>query len=260
MKFNAKLIERCARSVPGEQTVLLRREEIAREDGYSVHKALDEHPPGIPLSAYRDESGALCILQRDGLCHTLVTGSTGCGKSMRYLLNQLFDLDGRTSVIVADIKGELYRCTASYLKELYGEENVRLMDFIRPETSQILFNPIAEIAHRYREAELYPERTRQLRNEALSDLKKLFDQLFPVRSEKDQSWDEGARGFIYGIAVGLFEDMLLSKEQEEKTCRRRVLPEQINLEAISEVYYRFSYADDFDDRGFFTSRSDSDLV
>lgn len=260
MKFNAKLIERCARSVPGEQTVLLGREEIAREDGYSVHKALDEHPPGIPLSAYRDESGALCILQRDGLCHTLVTGSTGCGKSMRYLLNQLFDLDGRTSVIVADIKGELYRCTASYLKELYGEENVRLMDFIRPETSQILFNPIAEIAHRYREAELYPERTRQLRNEALSDLKKLFDQLFPVRSEKDQSWDEGARGFIYGIAVGLFEDMLLSKEQEEKTCRRRVLPEQINLEAISEVFYRFSYADDFDDRGFFTSRADNDLV
>ena len=116
MKINAKLIERCARSVPGEQTVLLGREEIAREDGYSVHKALDEHPPGIPLSAYRDESGALCILQRDGLCHTLVTGSTGCGKSMRYLLNQLFDLDGRTSVIVADIKGELYRCTAERLR------------------------------------------------------------------------------------------------------------------------------------------------
>ena len=260
MKFNARLIERCARSVPGEQTELLGIGDIAQEDGYSVHKALSEHPTGIPVSAYRDEDGELCILQRDGLSHVLVAGSTGCGKSMRYLINQLFDLNGKTSVIVADIKGELYRYTARYLKSVYGEENVHYMDFIRPERSEVLFNPFTGIAQRYLEAELYPDRVRSIRNEALADLRKLCDKLFPNRSEKDPSWDEGARGFIYGILVGLLEDMFLNREQEAKTGRRRVLPEQINFETVNEVFSRFEYGEEFNDRGFFETRDRDDLA
>ena len=140
MRYNTKLIERCARGVPGEQTMLLGIPEIAKEEGYTVYRAQTEHPLGIPVSSYRGEDGGLYILQRNGLCHVLVTGSTGCGKSMRYLANYLFNLDGKNSVIVSDIKGELYRYTASYLKKVYGEENVRYMDFIRPETSQIFFS------------------------------------------------------------------------------------------------------------------------
>lgn len=260
MKLNSKIIERCAKGVPGEQTVLLDIGDMVKEDGYSVYKAMSEHKPGIPVSSFRDETGQLNILQKDGFCHCLVAGSTGCGKSMRYLTNQLFNLTGNNSVIVADIKGELYRCTATYLKKIYGEENVLYMDFIRPETSQILFNPFTELAIRYLEAELYQKNTQKIRNEVLADLKKLLDKLLPIRSQKDISWDEGARGFIYGIAVGLFEDMLLTKKQEEQTGRRRVLPEQINFETISEIFYNFDYADTFDDRNFFSSRPDDDIV
>lgn len=211
MKVNPPLIERCAKGIPGEQTVLCGIKDVAKENGYSVHEAFAEHPVGMPVSAYRDGSGALQVVQRDGLCHALVTGSTGCGKSMRCLVNLLFNLDGRHSVIVSDIKGELYRCTAEYLKGVYGEDNVKYMDFICPEVSEALFNPIASIARAYRDAELFPGEEQRRRDEALSELKRLFDTLFPIRSEKDMNWDEGARGFIYGIAVGLFEDMLLTK-------------------------------------------------
>ncbi len=260
MRLNSKLIERCAEGVPGEQTVLLGTDDIAKEDGYTEFEAMSEHQPGTPVSAYRDKNGQLRIVQKDGFCHSIVTGSTGCGKSFRFLVNFLYNLTGKNSVIVADIKGELYRSTADYLKKLYGEENVMYMDFIRPETSQILFNPITELAKRYLEAELYPEDRQRIRNEVLSELKKLFDKLFPIRSERDISWDEGARGFIYGIAVGLFEDMLLTRRQEAKTGRPRVLPEQINFETISEVFYRFDYSDGFDDRNFFSSRPDDDIV
>ena len=260
MKFNATLIDKFARGIPGEQTQLLTAEEIAGEPGYNKYKALTGHVPGMPVSTFRDENGELYVLQRKGLCHALVTGSTGCGKSMRFLENYLFNLDGQNSVIVADIKGELYRNTAKYLKGVYGEENVKYMDFIHPKNSEILFNPIADMARRYLEAELYPEEKLCIRNEALADLKKLFDKLFPVRSKNDVSWDEGARGFIYGITVALFEDMLLNKEQEAKTGRRRVLPEQINFETISEVFYNFEYSGEFDDKGFFTSRDKNDLV
>lgn len=260
MKFNTKLIEKYAKGVPGEQTVLLGIEEISKESEYIKYKALTEHPLGMPVSAYREEDGELYVLERSGLCHALVAGSTGCGKSMRFLENYLFNLDGKISVIVADIKGELYRYTAEYLKGVYGADNVKYMDFIHPEASQILFNPVTDVARRYLEAELYPEMKQNIRNEALADLKKLYDKLFVIRSKRDVSWDEGARGFIYGITVGLFEDMLLTKEQEEKTGRRRVLPEQINFEAVSEVFYGFDYTDGFDDRGFFSSRDKNDLV
>ncbi len=260
MKYNAKLIDRFAKSVPGEQTVLLSVDDIAKEAEYTKFKALSSHEPGMPVSAYRGDDGELYILQRKGLCHALVTGSTGCGKSMRFLENYLFNLDGRISVIVTDIKGELYRYTSEYLKGVYGEENVKYMDFIHPENSQILFNPIADIARRYLEAELYPEEKEGIRNEALADLKKLFDLLFPIRSKDDISWDEGARTFIYGITYALFKDMLLTREQEKKTGRKRVLPEQINFETISEVFFRFDYADDFEDYGFFSSRDKDDSV
>ncbi len=260
MKLNSNLIEKFAKSVPGEQTVLLSIDDVAKESGYVKYGALGKHAPGMPVSAYRDKDGELYVVQRKGLCHALVTGSTGCGKSMRYLENYLFNLDGKISVIVADIKGELFRYTSEYLKGIYGEENVKYMDFIHPEYSQILFNPVADVARRYLEAELYPDEKENIRNEALADLKKLYDKLFPIRSDDDISWDEGARGFIYGITLGLFKDMLLTREQEARTGRRRVLPEQINFETISQIFYRFEYGDEFEDFGFFSSRDKDDSV
>lgn len=261
MKYNTKLIEKCAKGAPGEQTILLKIKDVAREKGFGEYKALTEHKLGMPISAYRNDKGELIILQRSGLCHTIVAGSTGCGKSMRYFENCLFNLDGKASVIVGDVKGELYRNTVARLNEVYGEENVKYMDFIHPHTSQILFNPITDIARKYLEAELNIEERQLIRNEALSELKILYDTLFPVRTKEDITWDEGARGFIYGITVGLFEDMLLTKEQENKTGRRRVLPEQINFEAISEVFYKFDYASStFDDHGFFETREKDSLV
>ncbi len=260
MKYNGQLIRQYAEGVPGEQTVLLAASDIAKESEFSEYKALTPHDVGMPVSVYRAESGELTVLQRRGLCHALVAGSTGCGKSMRYLENCLFNLDGKTSAIIADVKGELYRNTAARLKEIYGEDNVCFMDFIHPEKSQILFNPITDIAKKYLKAELKPNETRSIRNEALAELKVLFDKLFPVRSQKDASWDEGARSFIYGITVGLFEDMLLTAEEERTTGRKRVLPTQINFEAISEVFLHFDCVGSFDDYGFFESRSKDSLV
>lgn len=260
MRFTPALIDKMAKGVPGEQTELLSAETVGKEKGYTVYRAGEPHPLGMPVAAMRVD-GELYITQHDGLCHALVAGSTGCGKSMRYLENCLFNLDGTTSAIVGDVKGELYRNTAAYLKQRYGEDNVKYMDFIRPERSEILFNPIADLARKYLEAELYPEDARYIRNEVFAELKKLFDKLFPVRTSKDVSWDEGARSFIYGITVGLFEDMLLNKEEEKKTGRRRILPDQINFESISEVFYHFENRNsEFNDYGFFESRDASSLT
>lgn len=260
--LNNKLLEKYAQDVPGEKTVLLKIGDLANDNNFTFYKAQSAHQPGIPVSSFRDNNGELYILQHNGYCHSLVAGSTGCGKSMRFLINQLFNLTGDTSVIIVDIKGELYRYTSAYLKQIYGKDNVKQMDFTHPDRSQIFFNPLTDIAKRYRNAELYPECKKVMRDAALADLRILFNKLFPICSE-NKSWESGAQGFIYGIALGLLEDMLLNQDQEARTGRRRVLPEQINLEAISEVFYNFSYSNTsgrFDDCNFFSSRPESDIV
>ena len=184
MNFTPTLIDKISKGVPGEQTELKEADDLKNESGYTVYKSMEKHPLGMPISAMRAENGELIITQRDGLCHALVAGSTGCGKSMRFLENCLFNLDGTTSVIVGDVKGELYRNTAAYLKGVYGEDGVKYMDFIHPERSEILFNPIADLARRYLEAELYPDMKRYMRNEVLAELKKLFDKLSPCARQR----------------------------------------------------------------------------
>lgn len=257
-KLNLKMINTAAGSAPGEHSVLMRSQEVIGEEGFSVHKALDpHHPVGMPISSFRNDQGELMIIQKDGLCHALVAGNTGCGKSLRYLVTTLFNLTGEHSVIITDVKGELYRLTSEYLKAVYGAENVKVMDFIHPEHSQVFFNPFYSLAVQYREAELSEEKE-LIREDILVELKKIFDQYFKVEYHADPTWEQGAEMFIYGMLIGLLEDMLLTKEQEKRTGRKRVIPDQVNFANLSKIFRKFSYdGNGFYDRGFFSTRDQS---
>ena len=256
-KINLELINKIAESLPGEHSVLVPVRELIGEEGFSAHRAFTPHPIGMPVSSFRNENGDLMIVQKDGLCHALVAGNTGCGKSLRYLVTTLFNLTGEHSVIITDVKGELYRLTGAYLKEIYGEENVRVMDFIHPERSQVFFNPFYPLAVQYRDAELSEEKER-IREDVLTEAKKILDQYFRIECERDPTWEQGAISFIFGMIVGLFEDLMLTKEEERTTRRRRVLPEQVNFASLARIFHAFSYdSDGFYDGGFFSSRSDS---
>lgn len=255
--LNLELINKISEKVPGEHSVLMPISDIIGEEGFSVHKAFDPHPMGMPVSSFRNENSELIIVQRDGLCHALVAGSTGCGKSLRYLTTTLFNLTGEHSVLITDVKGELYRLTGEYLKGVYGAENVRVMDFIHPERSQVFFNPFYPLAVQYRDAELSEDKER-IREDVLTETKKVLDQYFRVECERDPTWEQGAISFIFGMIVGLFEDMLLTKEEERATERKRVLPEQINFSSLARIFHAFSYDNNgFYDGGFFSSREDS---
>ncbi len=255
--INLELINKIARNAPGEHSVLMPVADVIGEEGYSVHRALAPHPVGMPISAFRNENGELMIVQKDGLCHALVAGNTGSGKSLRYLITTLFNLTGEHSVIITDVKGELYRLTGEYLKGLYGEENVRVMDFIHPARSQVFFNPFYSLALQYRDAELSEDRDR-IREDILSETRKVLDQYFRIESERDPTWEQGAISFIFGMIVGLFEDLTLTKKEELATGRKRVLPEQVNFASLARIFHSFSYdSGGFGDRGFFSSRSPS---
>ena len=251
------LINKIAESTPGEHSVLMPVRDLMGEEGFSAHKAFSPHPMGMPVSSFRNEQGELMILQKDGLSHALVAGSTGCGKSLRYLTTTLFNLTGEHSVIITDVKGELYRLTGTYLKTIYGEENVKVMDFIHPSCSQVFFNPFYPLAVQYRDAELSDDKER-IREDVLTETKKVLDQYFRIECQRDPTWEQGAISFIFGMIVGLFEDMMLTKEQERITGRRRVLPEQVNFASLARIFHTFDYdSDGLRDGGFFSSRSDS---
>ena len=136
-KINLEFINKIAESIHGEHSELISAQDLIGEEGFSVHRALAPHPVGMPVTSFRNEKGELMVIQKDGLCHALVAGSTGCGKSLRYLVTTLFNLTGEHSVIITDVKGELYRLTGEYLKGVYGRENVKVMDFVHPERSQV---------------------------------------------------------------------------------------------------------------------------
>lgn len=256
-KLNLELINKIAESAPGEHSVLMSVLDLIGEEGFSVHRALAPHPMGMPVSSFRNENGELMILQKDGLCHALVAGNTGSGKSLRYLVTSLFNLTGEHSVIVTDVKGELYRLTGEYLKGIYGEENVKVMDFIHPLRSQVFFNPFYPLAVQYRDAELSDEKDR-IREDILTETRKVLDQYFRVECERDPTWEQGAISFIFGMIIGLFEDLMLTKQEEIKTGRKRVLPEQVNFASLARIFHHFSYdGSGFYDQGFFTSRDSS---
>lgn len=253
-KINLGFINKIAESVHGEHSVLMSVADIIGEKGFSIHKALDPHPMGMPMSSFRDKDGNLVIVQKDGLCHALVAGSTGCGKSLRYLVTTLFNLTGEHSVIITDVKGELYRLAGEYLKGVYGRENVKVMDFVHPERSQVFFNPFYSLAVQYRDAELSEDKE-FIREDILVEIKKILDQYFKVEYHQDPTWEQGAAMFIYGMLIGLLEDMLLTRQQEIQTKRKRVLPEQVNFASLARIFRKFSYdGGSFEDCGFFSSR------
>ncbi len=256
-KIDLELLNKIAESTPGEHAVLMPVRELIGEKGFSAHRAFAPHPAGMPVSTFRGEDGTLTVVQKDGLCHALVAGNTGSGKSLRYLITTLFDLTGEHSVIITDVKGELYRLTGEYLKGVYGEDNVKVMDFIHPERSQVFFNPFYPLAVQYRDAELSEDKDR-LREDILTEARKVLDQYFRIESERDPVWEHGAISFIFGMLVGLFEDLMLTRHDEAKTGRRRVLPEQVNFASLARIFHDFSYDNEgFFDHGFFASRSHS---
>lgn len=254
-KISLELINKIAENVPGEHSVLMPVADLVGEKGFSVHKALTPHPMGMPVSSFRNEDGELMVVQKDGLCHAVVAGNTGSGKSLRYLITTLYNLTGEHSVIITDVKGELYRLAGNYLKGVYGEENVKVMDFIHPERSQVFFNPFYPLAVQYRNAELSNEKER-IREDILTETRKVLDQYFRIECERDPTWEKGALSFIFGMIVGLFEDLILTKEEENLTGRSRVLPEQVNFASLARIFHHFSYdSDGFYDSGFFSSRN-----
>ena len=179
--------------------------------------------------------------------HALIVGGTGSGKTQCYYFAQAEAIarsKNKPSVFFMDLKGEYY----STLSKLYQEQGYEIytLNFKEPFASK-RYNPLDSIWKRYREfveceklidesvgtereykGVKYPSysawknavRTVQLRCKDYyqSELRRFSALIVPVESQKDPSWEYGAREMFYQQAVGLLED---SENPKRKMTREK---------------------------------------
>lgn len=266
--LNWELAQRYARALPNqEHTKLLTTEDIQNEEKYYTFRFGEgdsdlNRPMGFPIATFRNDDDELCVSQTHYNHHSITAASSGSGKTQGLIMNCAFNPDPRMSYLFTDPKGEIVKSGYSRLCEVFGEENVLIANFLDPSHSMVYFNPFTDLAYEWLECD-HKKNKKSIRDNIISELKKTFEFLYPVESEKDKSWERTARSFLLGLIIGLFEDLTLTEKQSEQTGRHRTTPEMINFETLIRVYNNFKWSErgsSFEDGGFLTTRKKDSLA
>ena len=152
---------------------------------------------GIPLI-----NDGKSIWVDNGQYHNLVIGSTGSGKTQTVVkpMVNLLAKKGE-SMIITDPKGEIYKYSASYLKE--KGYRIIVLNFREPQRGNS-WNPLT-IPFKY-----YNEGNQDKAIELLNDiaLNIIYD---PSNKNESDFWEKASAAYFSALALGLFKD---SKEEE----------------------------------------------
>ena len=260
-ELNAKLIQQYLSLSNSYENVKINELENAVNDKvvcFEYGARPKDLAPGVVIGTKRNAEGKIMVYQTSELMHSLVFGPTGIGKTQGYMFSTLLSANGQNSYIVMDPKGEL--CSGSYNKmcSIYGKENVLILNFSSPDHTLVKTNPFQVLAEKYLSAKGLPKKQReQIREEVYSDLIKKVNNLFEIRSEKDASWDEGARSLITGIFAGLIEDCDEANLTGSRLgIRRKMTPKEVNFGQVVKVFSSFKWNEELPvrDAHFFSSR------
>ena len=152
---------------------------------------------GIPLINNGKE-----IWVDNGEYHNLVIGSTGSGKT-ETIVKPMVNLLAKKgeSMIITDPKGEIYKYSATYLKE--KGYKIIVLNFREPQRGNS-WNPLTLPLNYYRNGN--QDKAIELLNDVALNI--LYDS--SNKSESD-FWEKSAADYFSGLALGLFED---AKEKE----------------------------------------------
>ncbi len=253
-----------ANNEPGkEHTELLTVDELKDNDNFVVYKYEDQKrydTKGNLVASFRDEEGNLMIARTKKQYHELVTAQSGSGKTQCVILNEALCMDGKTSYVFLDVKGEITERAYARAVELYGEENVMIANFMQPDFSTVRISPLAEIAKKVCDAR--KKGTAELKKVmqwAETESYKFVENCFPLESVKDPTWERVARVFLWSILMALIEDLTLTDRKAKRYGRIRPKPSQINFATVEKVFNCFG-GRFFSDRGFFENRPNSSVA
>ncbi len=131
----------------------------------------------------------------DSFNHTLIIGSTGSGKTICEIMPLIFNLGySGESMIINDVKGELYSNTSSFLKEQGYKINVVNL---RNALSSDGWNPL-HLPYKY-----FKEGNIDLAGDMIENFAK---SLTKNLSSKDMYWEKSATAVLTALCYALIED------------------------------------------------------
>ena len=173
--------------------------DIKEQSGVECVHPTDEtvSAAGIPLINNGKE-----IWVDNGEYHNLVIGSTGSGKTQT-IVKPMVNLLAKKgeSMIITDPKGEIYKYSASYLKE--KGYRIIVLNFREPQRGNS-WNPLSLPSQYYRAGN--QDKAIELLNDVALNI--LYD---PSNKNESDFWEKSAADYFSGLALGLFQD---AKEEE----------------------------------------------
>ena len=173
--------------------------DIKEQSGVECVHPTDEtvSAAGIPLINNGKE-----IWVDNGEYHNLVIGSTGSGKTQT-IVKPMVNLLAKKgeSMIITDPKGEIYKYSASYLKE--KGYRIIVLNFREPQRGNS-WNPLSLPNQYYRAGN--KDKAIELLNDVALNI--LYD---PSNKSESDFWEKSAADYFSGLALGLFQD---AKEEE----------------------------------------------
>ena len=176
-----------------------KEKDIKEQSGVECVHPTDDvvNAAGIPLI-----NNGKDIWVDNGEYHNLVIGSTGSGKTQT-IVKPMVNLLAKKgeSMIITDPKGEIYKYSASYLKE--KGYRIIVLNFREPQRGNS-WNPLSLPNQYYRAGN--QDKAIELLNDVALNI--LYD---PSNKNESDFWEKSAADYFSGLALGLFQD---AKEEE----------------------------------------------
>ena len=127
--------------------------------------------------------------------HSLIIGNTGSGKTESVVYPLIFNLaDSGESMIINDVKGELYKTTYDYLKK--KKYNVKIIN-LRDTNNSDFWNQLT-LAYQY-----YQEKNFEKEVETINDLS---NAICEEVNSRDKYWQESSSSVLSALCLALIED------------------------------------------------------
>lgn len=127
--------------------------------------------------------------------HNLIIGSTGSGKTQSVIFPLIFNLaDSGESMIINDVKGELFKTTYDYLKK--KDYNIKVIN-LRDSKNSDFWNPLT-LAYQY-----YKENNFEKEIETVNDLS---NAICEEVNSRDKYWQESSSSVLSALCLALIED------------------------------------------------------
>lgn len=228
----------------GENARWMTDDDVRRSKNLTLttYDKLPQTTDGIPL-LIKKQGKSLSVLLANR-AHTLVIGTTGSGKTSGYVepvIQVLARTKTKPSLVITDPKGELCDNHSATLKEqgykvlvfdlMYPYQSARWNPFegvitkttllgedIEPKNGKYRYNGAVYATH---DEAVTAKNVREkiLYDEIFDDIRDIIYTVCPVDSKNDPTWQKGARDFILGLALALWEDV------RDGIC----MPNQFNL-------------------------------